>query len=104
MQDKESPFVRYRRLARESLKAANSLPPGEHRDALLQMAQVWQRLADQYTNSTSPFFQPDAPEQPVVRQQASMTKTNRDQILPGSRVGNRTDNRSRLRKHCSPAA
>jgi hypothetical protein len=68
MQDKESPVVRYRRLARESLEAAKSFH-GEQREAFLQMAQVWQRLADQYTNSTPTFVQPNAPEQPVMQQQ-----------------------------------
>jgi len=69
MPDKEIPVVRYRRLARESLEVANTFPQGEHRDAFLQIAQVWQRLADQYAQSTPPFFQPGAPEQPVMQQQ-----------------------------------
>ncbi len=37
----------YRRLARECLEIAHPLSVGEPRTILLQMAQVWQRLADQ---------------------------------------------------------
>ena len=38
---------RDRRLAREFLEIAHTLSVGEQRTILLQMAQVWQRLADQ---------------------------------------------------------
>jgi hypothetical protein len=55
MPDYETPTERYRHLAEGCLHAANDFPRGEHRDALLQMAQVWQRLADQYAHSTGPF-------------------------------------------------
>jgi hypothetical protein len=68
MPDQETPALRYHRLARESLAAANTFH-GQQREAFLQMAQVWQRLADQYANSTPRSFQPDAPEQPVMQQQ-----------------------------------
>jgi hypothetical protein len=33
------------------------------------MAQVWQRLADQYADSTPPFIQAGSPDQPVMQQQ-----------------------------------
>jgi len=49
----ETPAARYQRLARESLETANSFPRGPHREALLQMAQVWQRLANQHKDSTT---------------------------------------------------
>jgi hypothetical protein len=55
MPDYETPTERYRHLAEGCLHVANDFPRGEHRDALLQMAQVWQRLADQYADSTGPF-------------------------------------------------
>jgi hypothetical protein len=67
--DKETSVARYRRLARESLEVANTFPQGEQRDAFLQMAQVWQRLADQHAVSTPPFFQAGSPAQPVMQQQ-----------------------------------
>jgi hypothetical protein len=37
----------YRSLARECLAIAHTFPIGKRRTTLLQMAQVWQRLADQ---------------------------------------------------------
>ena len=69
MPDYETPTERYRRLAEGCLHAANDFSPGENRDAMLQMAQVWQRLADQYADSTGRFFQPGTGEQPVMLQQ-----------------------------------
>jgi hypothetical protein len=70
MRDSQSPAERYRRLARECLKVANTFPQDEQRDALLQMAQVWQRLADQYKDSTPAFsLSAAAAEQPAVQQQ-----------------------------------
>jgi hypothetical protein len=36
---------------------------------LLQMAQVWQRLADSYANSTTSVFPPVQGEQPTMQQQ-----------------------------------
>jgi hypothetical protein len=62
------PAERYRQLAAECLDVAANFPRGDHRDALLQMAQVWQRLADQYNEATLPFSQPAA-EQPAIQQQ-----------------------------------
>ena len=67
MPNHETPAERYRRLAAECLDVANNFPRGDHRDALLQMAQVWQRLADQYDEATPPFSRP-APEQPAMQQ------------------------------------
>jgi hypothetical protein len=37
----------YRRLARELHFMARNLPPGEHRSALLKVAEEWDRVADQ---------------------------------------------------------
>ena len=36
---------------------------------LLQMAQVWQRLADEYQGSTAPLLRPDAGASPTLQQQ-----------------------------------
>jgi hypothetical protein len=46
MPNQETPAERYRRLAAECSDVANNFPRGEHRDALLQMGHVWQRLAE----------------------------------------------------------
>jgi hypothetical protein len=68
MPNHETPVERYRRLAAECLHALNNVSRGDHRDALLQMAQVWQRLADQCDEATPPVSQPAAP-QPTMQQQ-----------------------------------
>jgi len=52
MPDYETPAERYRRLAQECLDVANNVPLGDHRDALIEMAQVWERLADEYRDAT----------------------------------------------------
>jgi hypothetical protein len=64
----ETQVERYRRLAAECLDAANNVGRDDHRDALLQMAQVWQRLVDQNAEATPPVSQPAAP-QPTMQQQ-----------------------------------
>jgi len=55
MSNNESRAARYRRLARECLEVAHTFPNGERR-ILLQMAQVWQRLSDEYAASNTPLF------------------------------------------------
>ena len=64
-----SASTRYRRLARECLEIAHTFPAGERRTVLLQMAQVWQRLADDYQGSTPPLVRPDAGASPTLQQQ-----------------------------------
>jgi hypothetical protein len=57
MVDNESPAQRYRRLAEECLEVAYTFPDGDRRTVLVQMAQVWQRLADEHASSaTTPLF------------------------------------------------
>ena len=67
MSDKESPSARYRRLAKECLDVAYLFQDGVRRTVLLQMAQVWQRLADERADSTG--LQPIQAERPVMQQQ-----------------------------------
>jgi hypothetical protein len=43
----------YRRLARELHFMARNLPPGEHRSALLKVAEEWDRLADQQEHASN---------------------------------------------------
>jgi len=69
MSEHETPAKRYRRLAEEALDVAQNFPHGAHRDALLQMAQVWQRLADTYADGTVPHPRSGGADQPVVQQQ-----------------------------------
>jgi len=70
MPNQETSAQRYRRLAAECLDVANNFPLGEHRDALFQMAQVWQRLANQHQHAT-PAFSPSGigEQQPAMQQQ-----------------------------------
>jgi len=72
--------ARYRQLAQECSEVAATFPAGDQRDALLQMAQVWQRLADQYEAST-PAFSPSAAaaEQPVMQQQQQVQPKNENE-------------------------
>jgi hypothetical protein len=65
--DNETPSERYRRLARECLDVAYTFPDGVRRTVLVQMAQVWQRLADE--QATMPPFSSDDAEQPAMQQQ-----------------------------------
>jgi len=59
----------YLRLAKEFLDAAATFPDGEQRDALLQMAQVWQRLADTHSDATASLHPLVEREQPAMQQQ-----------------------------------
>jgi hypothetical protein len=45
--DRESARARYRRLAQDCLETAQTIQNTESRTALIEMAQVWQRLANQ---------------------------------------------------------
>jgi hypothetical protein len=66
MSDSESHATRYRRLAQECLEIVHTFPLGERRTVVLQMAQVWQRLADEYADSSGPLFKQ------IEREQATM--------------------------------
>ena len=69
----------YRRLARECLEAARSVQDEDGRTALLQMAQVWLRLADEQTEELGEPAPPRSPEEgrPVVQQQQQV-QPNKD--------------------------
>jgi hypothetical protein len=70
MMNNESPAQRYRRLAEECLEVAYTYPDGERRTVLVQMAQVWQRLADERAADASmPLFSRTEGEGAPVQQQ-----------------------------------
>src|SRR5262249_8915405 len=48
MPNDETPRERYRRLARECLAVAKTMPEGKDRTMVLEMAAVWHRLANEY--------------------------------------------------------
>jgi hypothetical protein len=78
MPDDVSASARYRRLARECLEIAHTFPAGERRTVLLQMAQVWQRLAVEYADSSAPLFRPIESEQPAMQQQQQIQPKDDD--------------------------
>ena len=71
MADNESPAQRYRRLAEESLEVAYTFPEGERRTVVVQMAQVWQRLADERASgaATPRFSRAKGQAAPMQQQQ-----------------------------------
>jgi hypothetical protein len=77
MLDSESPSTRYRRLAQECWETAHTFPDGERRIALLQMAQVWQRLAVDHADST-PLLRPIEGEGPAMQQQQQVQPKDND--------------------------
>jgi hypothetical protein len=74
----DSASIRYRRLARECLEIAHTFPAGERRTVLLQMAQVWQRLADEYADASAPLLRPLEGEQPAMQQQQQIQPKDDD--------------------------
>jgi hypothetical protein len=79
MPDDQTPAQRYLRLAKECVDAASTFPDGEQRDALLQMAQVWQRLADTHSNGTTSSLRPlTEREQPAMQQQQQVQPKDDD--------------------------
>jgi len=54
----ESTSARYRRLARECWEIAHTFSAGERRTVLLQMAQVWQRLAQEQAGKRERLIPP----------------------------------------------
>ena len=67
MPDTESSSARYRRLAQECLEVAYTFQEGVRRTVLLQMAQVWQRLA--YDCADAPMSLFPKGERPAMQQQ-----------------------------------
>src|SRR5262249_7220531 len=65
----ETSAERYRRLAQDCLTVANTFPPGGQRHVLLQMAQVWLRLAHEQPGATWPFSRSSVGEQAALQQQ-----------------------------------
>ena len=77
MDENESVTARYRRLARECLEVAHTFPAGERRTVLLQMAQVWQRLADGYPESSAPLSRAF---ETVIHQQQQVQPKDEDKV------------------------
>jgi hypothetical protein len=78
MPDGDMPAKRYRRLARECLAVASTKPRGEDRTALLEMALVWHRLADDYADSTMSVLPPVEGERPAMQRQQQVQPKDGD--------------------------
>ena len=73
----------YRRLARECLEAARTVQDEDGRTALLQMAQVWSRLADDQADDSGERAPPvpSAQDRPVVQEQQQQQQ-QQQQVQP----------------------
>jgi hypothetical protein len=84
----EFPAERYRRLAQECMTTAADLPFGEQREVLLQMGQVWQRLAEHHIGATTSLTQPSTGEQPAMQQQQQVQpKDDEKKARPPASIG-----------------
>ena len=73
----------YRRLARECLEMARTVTTENARAALIEMAQVWQRLADEQERNPGLAESPPPPPgggqiQPIVQQQQQVQPKDDD--------------------------
>jgi hypothetical protein len=66
---KESAREHYRRLAQACLEMAATVPEGEGREDLIEMARVWMRLAETYPEDDSKPSGASSETQPVMQQQ-----------------------------------
>ena len=76
MSNDETPRERYRRLAGECLAVAKTIPEGEARTTVLEMALVWHRLANEYVGNTMLLFGRTQGEQSAMRQQQQIQPDN----------------------------
>jgi hypothetical protein len=74
MSESETPSQHYRRLAEECLEVAYTFPEGVRRTVLIQTAQVWQRLADEYADSRAPLSRSIEGEGPAMQQQEQIQR------------------------------
>jgi hypothetical protein len=76
---KSSRAEQYRQLAQECLDVARTLPAGARRMTLLQMAQVWQRLAgEQYLGNVTAPSPATEQIQPISQQQQQVQPKDDD--------------------------
>ena len=76
--NKESAREQYRRLAQACLEMAASTQEGEGREALIEMARVWMRLAETYLEDNSKSLGATKETQPVVQQQQQVPPKDKD--------------------------
>jgi hypothetical protein len=66
---KESAREHYRRLAQACLEMAATIPEGEGREDLIEMARIWTHLAETYPDDNSKPTGASSETQPVMQQQ-----------------------------------
>jgi hypothetical protein len=76
----ESAADQYRRLAQACLEMVPTVQPGEGREALIEMARVWLRLAESYDKSmpSAASIEP----RPVMQQQQQVPQKKDDDKDP----------------------
>jgi hypothetical protein len=75
---KESAREHYRRLAQACLEMAATIPEGEGREDLIEMARVWTRLAETYPEDNSKPSGASSETQPVMQQQQQEVRPEKD--------------------------
>jgi hypothetical protein len=80
---KESAAEQYRRLAQACLEMVPSIQEGEGRDALIEMARVWLRLAESYPEDDAIPSGASSETQPVMQQQQEV-RPEKDDDKDGS--------------------
>jgi hypothetical protein len=76
--NKESAREQYRRLAQECLEMVPTIQDQEGRDALMEMARVWLRLAESYTDDSSILSGATKETRPVMQQQQQLPPQKND--------------------------
>jgi hypothetical protein len=76
--NKESAREQYRRLAQECLEMVPTIQDQEGRDALMEMARVWLRLAESYTDDSSILSGVTKETRPVMQQQQQLPPQKND--------------------------
>ena len=69
MLDQESPATRYRRLAQECLALVSTIATERTRVALIEMAQIWSRLAESH-ETQRPVTQQQQQQQQKIQPEA----------------------------------
>jgi hypothetical protein len=75
---KESAREQYRRLAQQCLEMVPHVQEGEGREALIEMARVWLRLAESYPEDNSIASGANSETQPGMQQQEVRPEKDHD--------------------------
>jgi hypothetical protein len=87
MPNDETPRERYRRLAGECLAVAKTMPEGDTRTTIPEMALVWHRLANEYVGNTMRLLDRTQGEQPAIQQQQQIQPDDEKKHLNAPALG-----------------